>query len=325
MKILWHKKAYLLVILTIILAKENKTYANSIIPERVKKLIPKELLDEKGLGRLGIGNQKVTRYAMTREECVKIRSRIKEDKVVLNQEKICGEKNMAPLFNPEKETMEKAAVCIDKFEFPNIECEYPLVWVKASEAAKICEHQGKRLCNAHEWEGACAGQLLPSDYAFESFLDLDETKRIKQRRLIKNKKESKNKTWSYGKKRKKGVCAMDSFKNEKCNGGDFKECGSNTYPAGAFPECKSKFDVYDLHGNAAEHMNLPVTKAQLAGGKDAPLGYTEMKGSWFIFDKLKAHKDYCRWRAPFWHGTKVRSAKSHRNYHLGFRCCKDLP
>jgi hypothetical protein len=48
-----------------------------------------------------------------------------------------------------------------------------------------------------------------------------------------------------------------------------------------------------------------------------------MKGSWFIFDTYRAHPDWCRWRAPFWHGSRVMDPQSHRNYHLGFRCCKD--
>jgi hypothetical protein len=49
-----------------------------------------------------------------------------------------------------------------------------------------------------------------------------------------------------------------------------------------------------------------------------------MKGSWFIFDSYRAHEDWCRWRAPYWHGSRVMDPKSHENYHLGFRCCKTL-
>ena len=37
----------------------------------------------------------------------------------------------------------------------------------ASEAAEICEAMGKRLCDAHEWEGACDGRLLAPDYRFD--------------------------------------------------------------------------------------------------------------------------------------------------------------
>jgi hypothetical protein len=49
-----------------------------------------------------------------------------------------------------------------------------------------------------------------------------------------------------------------------------------------------------------------------------------MKGSWFIFDRFKAHEYHCRWRAPFWHGGRVMAKDSHHNYHLGFRCCSTV-
>ena len=77
-----------------------------------------------------------------------------------------------------------------------------------------------------------------------------------------------------------------------------------------------------VHGNAAEHPNLPLDESQLASQGSRQLGYTEMKGSWFIWDRFRAHEDWCRWRAPFWHGSRVLDASSHHNYHLGFRCCK---
>ena len=57
-----------------------------------------------------------------------------------------------------------------------------------------------------------------------------------------------------------------------------------------------------MNGNAAEHMNLPLNEEQMSSRGSKELGYTEMKGSWFIFDTYRAHEDWCRWRAPFWHG-----------------------
>ena len=66
---------------------------------------------------------------------------------------------MAPLYDPATQKPEDAKVCIDQFEFPDIPCAYPVVWVKAREAAEICSAMGKRLCDAHEWEGACEGDL----------------------------------------------------------------------------------------------------------------------------------------------------------------------
>jgi hypothetical protein len=84
----------------------------------------------------------------------------------------------------------------------------------------------------------------------------------------------------------------------------------------------SPFGVYDLHGNTAEHMNMPMSIEELASRGGA--GWTEMKGSWFVFANYEAHTDDCRWRAPDWHATKVMDPNSHGNYHLGFRCCKSI-
>ena len=74
---------------------------------------------------------------------------------------------MAPLYDPATQRPEDAKVCIDQFEFPDIPTAYPVVWVKAREAAEVCEVEGKRLCDAHEWEGACAGDLEPPDYRWD--------------------------------------------------------------------------------------------------------------------------------------------------------------
>jgi hypothetical protein len=71
-------------------------------------------------------------------------------------------------------------------------------------------------------------------------------------------------------------------------------------------------------------MNLPLNENQMASRGSRELGHTEMKGSWFIFDTYKAHEDACRWRAHFWHGSRVMDPESHHNYHLGFRCCKTI-
>ena len=143
-------------------------------------------------------------------------------------------------------------------------------------------------------------------------------------RIAHNQAYSASKSWSYGPEYKKGVCATSSTKTAGCNGGSWTGCGSNTFPAGDFPGCHSSLQVYDLNGNAAEHMNLPLNESQMSSRGSLQLGYTEMKGSWFIFDTYRAHEDWCRWRAPFWHGTRVMDEHSHANYHLGFRCCKTL-
>ena len=185
-----------------------------------------------------------------------------------------------------------------------------MTWVTTAEAQKICKAVGKRLCDAHEWEGACAGSLrAPEDeYAFGR-------ERNHMRGLHNVDREVR---WAYGESKDHSRCATASKKSPKCFSSGWKQCGSNTYPAGAFPECRSPFGIYDLHGNAAEHMNLPLKREQL--GRDGGFGVPEMKGSWFIFAQVEAHLDDCRWRAPSWHDNE---GKNHSNYHLGFRCCKD--
>jgi len=273
---------------------------------------------------IGQGNPAITHHPVTPAEC---EAKLKQMGVHYENptfEKICKAKYMAPLYDPAKERPEDAQACIDQFEFPDIPCTYPVVWVKAREAAEICSAEGKRLCDAHEWEGACEGSLEPPDYRFDLTKGVTPEEGIRRMRLAHNQAYSASKSWSYGPEYRKGVCGTSSSKTPGCNGGSWTGCGSNTFPAGDFPGCHSPLQVYDLNGNAAEHMNLPINESQMSSRGSLQLGYTEMKGSWFIFDTYRAHEDWCRWRAPFWHGTRVMDEHSHANYHLGFRCCKTL-
>jgi hypothetical protein len=275
-------------------------------------------------GYMGQGNPAITRHPVTPEEAQAKLNRLGIDYANPKFENICGAKYMAPLYNPATQRPEDAKACIDQFEFPDIPTVYPVVWVKAREAAEVCSIMGKRLCDAHEWEGACAGSLEPPDYGFDLAQGLSPAAAIERMRIAHNQAYSHDKSWSYGPKYQKGVCATSSQKTPGCGGGGWTKCGSNTFPAGDFPDCHSPLQVYDLNGNAAEHMNLALSEGQMASRGSRELGYTEMKGSWFIFDTYRAHEDWCRWRAPFWHGSHVMDEHSHANYHLGFRCCKSL-
>jgi hypothetical protein len=275
-------------------------------------------------GQIGQGNPALTRHPVSTEDC---QAKLKQQSVHYENarfEKICGAKYMAPLYDPATQRPEDAKVCIDQFEFPDIPCAYPVVWVKAREAAEICWAVGERLADAHEWEGACEGDLQPPDYRFDLARGLSPADGIARMRAAHNQADSGTKRWSYGPAYRKGVCATSSQKTPGCNGGSWTGCGSNTFPAGNFPACHSPLEVYDLNGNAAEHMNLPLNESQMSSRGSRELGYTEMKGSWFVFDAYRAHEDWCRWRAPFWHGTRVMDVHSHANYHLGFRCAKSV-
>ena len=275
-------------------------------------------------GYIGQGNPAITRHPMTPAQC---RARLPDGVAPYDDAEsraICGDAYMAPLHDPRTQSPAEAKACIDRFEFPNIPCTYPVVWTKATEAAQICAAMGKRLCDAHEWEGACAGALEPPDYRFDLAAGQSDSGAAGRMRAAHNRKYAPTKSWSYGPAYRAGICAAASAKSASCAGGGYGKCGSNTYPTGSFPGCRSALGVYDIHGNAAEHMNLPLKPDQMASAGSTELGVTEMKGSWFIFDRYYAHPDWCRWRAPYWHGSRVNSPRSHANYHLGFRCCKTL-
>ena len=275
-------------------------------------------------GFIGQGNPAISEHPATPEQCSAELERESVNYSNAEFEQICGAKYMAPLYDPTRERPEQARACIDQFEFPDIPCAYPVVWVRAREAAEICSAMGKRLCEAHEWEGACEGKLEPPDYLFDLAEGVSPGVAVSRMRSAHNRADAPDKRWSYGPSYRQGICATGSHKTPGCAGGGWSKCGSNTYPTGYFPACRSPLDVYDLNGNAAEHMNLPLQPDQMASYDSTQLGYTEMKGSWFIFDSYRAHEDWCRWRAPFWHGSRIMDEHSHANYHLGFRCCKTL-
>jgi formylglycine-generating enzyme len=270
---------------------------------------------------LSFGNPKVSRPSMTQSQCLERRAKAS----LHAADDACGAPNMIIAKEPTSER--PAALCVDQYEFPNVECEYPIIWVRSSEAAQLCEAVGKRLCDAHEWEGACAGEVLPAEreypWAQMPVSIVRSSKRAQRLWLEYEHNRTRDVRWAYGKTVKHEMCGTGARKDSKCNVVDFSTCSSSTYPAGAFPECVSPLGVYDQHGNAAEHMNLPLQPEELTshGG----LGWTEMKGSWFIFTHEQSHPDDCRWRAKSWHTTKIGDWNSHRNYHLGFRCCKDVP
>lgn len=266
---------------------------------------------------IGQGNPAVTRHPMTPQQLeAKLGADPRRHYRNARFERICGEPFMAPLYDPATESPEDAEVCADMFEYPNVPGMYPVTWVRAKEAAELCWAEGKRIGDAHEWEGASHGALEPPDYFFG--------RSVQAARRAHNAKYRGTARYSIGETWRAGVCATGSRKSAGCNGGSFTGCGSNTYPAGSFPECRSPLGVYDIDGNAAEHMNLPMAPDQMASRGSRKLGVTEMKGSWFIWDTVRAHTHWSRWRAPYWHGSRVMSSRSHRNYHLGFRCFKDV-
>lgn len=261
---------------------------------------------------LSFGNPAVSRAALPQEACLKAWS----GRSLPRGDERCGHRNMV--------RVAESGLCVDALEFPNVLCEYPVVWTRASEAGALCESLGKRLCDAHEWEGACAGEVRAPESEYE-YARLPKGVGPEYRRARRILMEgwhnlARPLVWAYGSEKNHALCGTGSKKSPGCDAVSYQHCGTNDYPAGSFPDCRTPSGIFDQHGNVAEHMSFPLYPEDL-GGK----GSTEMKGSWFLFAREETHPDDCRWRAKNWHTTKVSDPNSHRNYHLGFRCCEDIP
>jgi serine/threonine protein kinase len=74
---------------------------------------------------------------------------------------IDGDGKMEPALASSREDEAKVvdmeAFYIDRYEFPNVKNQPPLVGLSVTEAESKCEGLGKRLCSSTEWEKACKG------------------------------------------------------------------------------------------------------------------------------------------------------------------------
>lgn len=273
------------------------------LDEKRKKVIQpdsflRSVFDVDGPAHMNQGNRAIAQHRISKEACL---AGLK-DLVIQTpeQRKICGADNMVPIWQPGKDPW----FCIDVFEFPNQACELPMVWTPPTYAKKVCELQGKRLCAQPEWNLACRGDPgggADRVYAYGDTLDLD-------------------------------VCHTNLAHRQACVAKTaqtaWATCTTDTEPSGAYPQCRSRFGVFDQHGNVAEVMMR----------REGNQVFTQLKGSaWFYRElarepkqpvpestpnKAGAYPDQCNFD-PRWHVEKIESAW-HVNYHLGFRCCKSL-
>lgn len=254
-----------------------------------------------GPWRIGQGNRSISQHSIGRRACVEhLRDVVLQTPDQLAQ---CGEANMVPVWD-RGTRREAARFCIDLFEFPNRACELPFVFVAPYQAKRICEAQGKRLCTQDEWNLSCRGDPAGGPdrvYAYGDELDVTVCNTNKSR-LGSN-----------------PLCDVST--DDKV----WTTCGTNTEPAGAFPGCRSRFGVFDQHGNVAEIM----TRFEPADGEVK----SQLKGSAFFYVDIAKkpndpggywtkYPDQCNFD-PRWHVEKLETA-GHVNYHLGFRCCKSV-
>jgi hypothetical protein len=265
----------------------------------------KRVLGVTGPSRIGQGNPAIAEHKRSRESCLEgLRG------VVLQtpeQKARCGGRDfMVPIYKNGDPS--SATFCIDIFEYPNRPCELPFVWVPPSHAEVLCQLAGKRLCTQAEWTLACRGDPDGGKdrvYAYGDTLDLDVCHTRKPHRRIDGK-----------------ACDGRSVKAA------WETCATDTEPSGSYPQCRSRFGVYDQHGNVAEIM----TRIDKDGTK-----VSQLKGSaWFyelvyrshdepprLRDGRDTYPDHCAYD-PRWHVEPMTRAW-HVNYHLGFRCCAPVP
>ena len=257
------------------------------------------------VGRMSQGNPAIAQHSISKKACLEgLRDVVLQTE---EQRRICGADNMVPIYRGGD--MSKAKTCVDIFEFPNQPCELPFVWVSPAMAEKACEMGGKRLCADDEWNLACKGDPeggKDSIYAYGEELDMTIC--------------NTNKPHPMGPDGRNWICWVKDAETA------WKTCGSDTEPAGSFPRCRSRFGVYDQHGNVAEIMTRKAGDVLL----------TQLKGSAFFYvDVARPHNkphpptalhdtypDHCNYD-PRWHVEKLDEAM-HTNYHLGFRCCKSV-
>ncbi|MCU0653773.1 MAG: SUMF1/EgtB/PvdO family nonheme iron enzyme [Polyangiaceae bacterium] len=253
--------------------------------------------------RMNQGNKEIASHVISREQCLQ-----GLQGVVLQtdeQKQTCGADYMVPVYK--KGDASKARFCIDIFEFPNRPCELPFVWAGPTQARIYCEMQGKRLCAQEEWVQACKGDPEGKEdwlYAYGNELDLSACNTNKPAR-------------TYG----DPLCDPDTVSST------WKTCHSNTEPAGSFPRCRSRFGVFDLHGNVAEAMVRfdPEENGLVSQLKGSAFFYVDVARKHNERQKEGAREtypDHCA-HDPRWHVEPMATAW-HVNYHLGFRCCKTI-
>ena len=126
-------------------ARESQEFANKVIqahalPPTQAERLRKILTTSHGLTRnIGSEDEEAFRgpnnsyHPVSRAQC---RRQVLDTGIIQpsrENEEICGARWMAPIPGPDG----KAGICIDQFEFPNIPCEYPLVWVPSYTANQI--------------------------------------------------------------------------------------------------------------------------------------------------------------------------------------------
>jgi hypothetical protein len=120
--------------------------------------------------------------------------------------------------------------CIDRFEYPNIRGEYPVILVTWREAKGLCASRGERLCTEDEWTFACEGEdAMPYPYGY----DRDPNACVVDR------------SW---------IAYDETALRDRSSQATMRELDAlwQGTRSGSSPACRSPFGVYDMTGNVDE-------------------------------------------------------------------------
>jgi hypothetical protein len=120
--------------------------------------------------------------------------------------------------------------CMDRFEYPNQKGEYPVIMANFREAEKLCQTEGKRLCDEAEWTFACEGaEATPYPYGYV---------RDAEACIVDQKWRPYNGRAMMPRDGPAAMCEMDRL--------------WQGVASGSLPRCRSPFGVYDMTGNVDE-------------------------------------------------------------------------
>ncbi|MBX3131019.1 MAG: SUMF1/EgtB/PvdO family nonheme iron enzyme [Polyangiaceae bacterium] len=173
--------------------------------------------------------------------------------------------------------------CMDRHEYPGKPGELPMTLVSWTEASRLCEAQGKRLCTESEFTFACEGEeMRPYAVGFERRPDqcnIDRPYLTPTRKLLPG-----------------PLCEA----NAACQA-EMKRIDGRR-PIGESEACASPFGIFDLNGNANEWVSRPW--------KEQP-HRSAIKGGWW-----GPVRNRCR-------AMTTAHDESYLGYEVGFRCCGD--
>lgn len=182
----------------------------------------------------------------------------------------------------------------------------PQTFVSRIEAARACDHAGKRLCSLTEWYTACRGpEKTTYPYGPQFVKDRCNVGKPHLLSLLFGKDP---KAWRY---------------DEHFNHPDLARRPGFLASASEYPGCVSGYGAYDLVGNLHEWVadavdsSLPE-KLPLKAGIRARLRANQGKGIFMggFFSTTNQHGEGCNF-------VTIAHEPSYHDYSTGFRCCKD--